>query len=186
MLTTNNVMRAWYLLCMDVTEKSSNGLHSAPVCSAVHEWLVWMSVDSPAPTVSCQVTCSMCSLCIVQVSHIVLVQSTSAAVAQWLNSSPLYRKCESSAQVQSWAGHISPPSWPSAALCSRANGKQPYGCGNVTRAYDYVFKTVHIACYKFAYFTFFWCIMQCALDCSGGTLSLLEHAWSKLVLKAII
>ena len=74
------------------------------------------------------------------------------AVAPWLNSSPLYRKCESLAQVQSWAGHVSPPSWPSAALCGRANGKQPYGCGKVTRAYDYIFKTVHMARYKFVYF----------------------------------
>ena len=82
-----------------------------------------------------------------------------STAAQWCNalshahSPPLYRKCESSAQVQSWAGHVSPPSWPSAALCGRANGKQPYGCGKVTRAYDYVFKTVHMARYKFAYFT---------------------------------
>ena len=47
----------------------------------------------------------------------------------------------------------SPPSWPSAALCGRANGKQPYGCGKMTRVYDHVFKTVHMTRYKFAYFT---------------------------------
>ena len=55
-------------------------------------------------------------------------------------------KVRESAQVQSWAGHVSSPSWwLSAALCGRANEKQPYRCGNVTRAYDTVFKTVHMA-----------------------------------------
>jgi hypothetical protein len=44
------------------------------------------------------------------------------------------------------------PGTPVHTLCGRVNGKQPYGCGKVTRAYHYVFKTVHMAHYKFAYF----------------------------------